>query len=418
MDSGGAYSFGELPDDFGAPGVEGEADAPLRGWIPPDDRLWRHPSELRAAAAPDAAPSRRPGGRVALVAVGVCSAALVAGVAVAVTSGGSPLPAGVGRSIAASETSLVTVPGGAAQTPGSVAAVPTGPEVVQIVAAMRPSLVVVRPSGSTGGAGLTGVVLPGGDLVVTAAAAAAGMSRVDVLTSDGRRHQGQVVGVDERAGVAVVHVAGDLQPADFADEAVQLHQLALTACLCKGAAKPAAATAGADVAVGMVRQVGTAATLDGGPSLVDAIEAEVPLGASSWGGVLLDDQGEVVGLLDGERNVGNDMVGYFVPSSLVVAVAEELAGGHGVTRGWLGVVCVDDSAGGATVTTVLPGSPAAAAGLRPGDVVEAVDSHAVGSLADLQARLYTASPGTKLLLTVRRSGQLSTTPVTVAASPS
>jgi S1-C subfamily serine protease len=88
-----------------------------------------------------------------------------------------------------------------------------------------------------------------------------------------------------------------------------------------------------------------------------------------------------------------------------------------VHRGWLGVLCQDDDSIGAAVTTVLPGSPASLAGLRPGDVVEAVDSHLVRSLADLQARLYTSAPGTQLELTVLRDGAVDTTAVTLVSPP-
>jgi S1-C subfamily serine protease len=70
------------------------------------------------------------------------------------------------------------------------------------------------------------------------------------------------------------------------------------------------------------------------------------------------------------------------------------------------------------VTTVIPGSPASAAGLRPGDVVEAVDSHLVASLADLQARLYALTPGTRLQITFVRAGGVATTDATLVSLPS
>ncbi|HUY64285.1 MAG TPA: PDZ domain-containing protein [Acidimicrobiales bacterium] len=430
MDSGGAFTFGDFPDDFDSRGLEGSevegtgGEAILRGWMPPEDRLWRHPSELRIGS-PTVGMPRPPAsqggrsGRWAALTVGACVVAVVAGVAVAVAGPGASHRTGGPATIAASETSLVTTPGvGASGVTGTLGSIATGPDVVQMVAAMRASLVWLRAvDAAPGGPGFTGVVLPGGELVVTAASAVGSTTRLQVITADGHSHVAQVAGVDLHSGVAVLRVPGPEAAASFADHTVLAHQIAVTACLC-GDSTASAGDRGADVAVGMVRQVGTAATLDGGPSLVDAIEAEMPLGSSSWGSVLLDDQGDVIGILDASRSVGDDTFGYFVPSALAVGVAEELASAHRVVHGWLGLVCSDEPGGGALVTTVLPSSAAAVAGLQPGDIVEAVGTHDVGSLADLQARLYTSTPGTRLVLTVVRQDRVVSLPVTVAAAPS
>ncbi|HAM03838.1 MAG TPA: hypothetical protein DCQ30_16675 [Acidimicrobiaceae bacterium] len=218
--------------------------------------------------------------------------------------------------------------------------------------------------------------------------------------------------------MAVVQLDGALTSGSFVDQAVTAHQLTVAACRCG----PGAGTSGGNDtpkgAVGMVRTVGTAATEDGGPALVDAIEAEMPLGPSASGSVLLDDDGKVLGVLAGQRTSGGDTFGYFVPAPLAVAVAEELARDHAVTKGWMGVVCEDATGTGTTVTSVVPGSPAARAGILPGDVVEAVDAHPVSSVADLQARLYMSPPGTHLQLSVVRAGSVEVMPVTVVANPS
>ncbi|MHB8330391.1 MAG: S1C family serine protease, partial [Acidimicrobiales bacterium] len=394
MDSGGSFTFGEFPDDFDSPGIEGTPGQ--RGWVAPEDRLWRHPSELRSAGvraplkhAAITGVARRLGGKWPTVTAGVFGAAVAASVAVAFTMADSPSnSAATGRTIAASDTSLVTTPLAAVAVGGGAlpAPVSTSPDVVRMVSAIRSSLVELLPVDSTSTTKqLTGVVLPGGNLVVTAAAAVTGMSQMEVLTSDGRRHRGEVAGIDTRSGVAVVRVADALTPATFADEAVTPPELAVTACLCGGGTTSSATAAPAVVAVGMVRQVGSSTALDGGPSIIDAIEAEMPLGPSSWGSVLLDGRGQVIGILDGQQSVGDDTFGYFVPAPLAVGVAEELAATRHVERGWLGVVCADQpGGGGAVVTTVLPASPASATGLRPGDVIEAVDGHQLGTLADLQ----------------------------------
>jgi S1-C subfamily serine protease len=65
----------------------------------------------------------------------------------------------------------------------------------------------------------------------------------------------------------------------------------------------------------------------------------------------------------------------------------------------------------------MSGSPAASAGLHQGDVVEAVDSQPIDSLADLQASLYTSPPGTAVSVMLVRAGQDMMATMTLAGTP-
>ncbi len=298
-----------------------------------------------------------------------------------------------------------------------------GHDVMQLVAAIRPSLVGLEPLDGSGPVRMTGVVLPGGAYVVTAASAVAGASQIDVVTASGKRMRGQVVGSDAHSGVAVISTDGGLTPATFADEDVQQNDLAVVVCLCTGA--PASSSGAVPAAaVGMVQSVGSGVALDSGINLVNTIQAEMPLGPTSWGGVLLDSHGRVLGILDGQMTVGNDTIGLFVPAPLAEGVGLELAKTHRVDHGWLGVKCTDPVASdttqptqGAEVATILPGSPALKAGLEPGDIVMAVDTHHVDSVADLQERLYTVAPDTTVQLSVERGTGQSVVAVKLANTP-
>jgi S1-C subfamily serine protease len=417
MELGGPFTGGDIPED-----PEGDdLGTPQRGWVPPDDRLWRHPSEVGAlgltgSAArifePGAGWNRRRA-RASLAAGVVGAAALATTLAVVLTlvdSNGSttafktdsPLAS---NAIAASTTSLTSMP-------------VVGHDVMRLVASVRPSLVGLEPLHATGPVRVTGVVMPGGDLVVTAASAVAGASQLDVITSDGRRLRGRVVGTDPHSGVAVVSTGAALTPATFADEVVQPNDLAIVACVCSGSGSSLApAGASAAAAVGMVQEVGTGVTLQGGTKLVNTIEAEMPLGPMNWGGVLLDSHGRVLGILDAQLDAGDENIGLFVPSPLVEGVAAELAATHHVDHGWLGVECADDPTGGAVVKSIRAGSPATKAGLEPGDVVVAVGAHLVRSMADLQERLYTVSPGATVQLSVDRGPATTVISVRLADSP-
>jgi S1-C subfamily serine protease len=311
----------------------------------------------------------------------------------------------------ASDATLVTVP---------IVTGISAPVVVRMVAALRPSLIAISPVVGSPAAHMTGIVLPGGDLAVTAAAAVGKASRVQIVTSSGQHRWVRVLGRDPHSGIAVVSTGGGLTPANFADGDVEPGELTIAACLCGSAAVAAAAAADfpAAVAVGEIRKVGASVTLSSGTDLVDTIEADMPLGPAPWGGVLLDGRGQVVGVLDARTTTVTGRTGLFVPATLAVGVARELASSHKVEHGWLGIKCTDmPNDGGARITAIMAGSPAAAAGLHQGDVVEAVDLQRVNSLADLQASLYTSPPGTSVSLLLDRSGQDVVTTMTLAGSP-
>ena len=419
MDGEGPYPGRDEPKGHDA--REGHDDEPLRGWISPDDRLWRHPSELSSLAGSTAAsrPSRRD--RTTVLAVGAAgAAAIVLTMAAAFALSGAE-PAST-RPFAATMTSLTTISSGSASN-GTLVAGSTGPTVAAMIAALRPSLVGVEPSDtddteSTSPPTLTGVVLPGGKLVVTAASAVVGMHVVDVVTADGKHHRGMLAGSDDRSGVAVVSVADTLPAATFADDDAGAGDTVVAACLCGHGDD--AATSAPLVSMGMVQVGGQPAQLADGTDLVDALEVSVPLSPSAWGAVLLDERGQVVGLLDGQPQSGGRDVRVFVPAPLAVAVANVLGGAGDLAHGWLGIVCSDPSgasAAGPVVTSVLSDGPAAGAGLRPGDVITAVDGHPVATIAELQARLYPLDPGSSVTLGLTRATRPTSVTVTLSPEP-
>jgi putative serine protease PepD len=420
VEGSGPFNFGDSPDDPFGSGPEniGPDDDIRPRWLPPEDRLWRHPSEVARHGQPQGGPGtfsgpRRSGRRerrfaVTVGVVGVAAVAIV--VVVASTVGNSPGVTSSTLAVAPATTaSLVSGPG----TSGI-----TAPLVVQMVKALRPSLIAIGKIGGKRSSSMTGIVLAGGDLAVTSASAVGSATHVEIVTSTGLRRRVQVLGSDPDSGIALVATGGGLTPAPFAEGDIQPGELAIAACLCGSAVAAAADDPTATVAVGEVRKVGTSDTLSGGIRLIDTIDADMPLGPAPFGGVLLNAQGQVVGILDARKKTSNGRTGVFVPASLAVGVANELATSHKVEHGWLGIQCTDaPDDGGARITAIMAGSPAASAGLHKGDIVEAVDSHPIDSLADLQASLYTTPPGTAVSLMLVRSGQDMMTTMTLAGSP-
>jgi putative serine protease PepD len=76
------------------------------------------------------------------------------------------------------------------------------------------------------------------------------------------------------------------------------------------------------------------------------------------------------------------------------------------------------STAAARVAQVRPGTPAARAGIRAGDVIVGIDGHRIGSSDELRSAIDARSPGDTVSITLRRSGKERTVHVTLASRPS
>ncbi len=135
------------------------------------------------------------------------------------------------------------------------------------------------------------------------------------------------------------------------------------------------------------------------------IQTDASINPGNSGGALINLKGELVGIntaIIGPSG-GNVGIGFAVPSFIAQAVMGQLIRFGEVRRGQLGVGMTDVvGAEGATIAEVQPGSPAAQAGLRKGDVVSALNGRPVRSAAELRARLGVMPAGETVELRVQR----------------
>lgn len=448
-----------FPDHFdfdmdpGASFPDDAVDLPLRGWVPPDDRLWLHPSELaRLSGGRGDAPSHRsrasaggqgpygPGARQAghglasrysprghpLVTLGVVAIAVVSTVVAGLALTDVPAPGGGTASFVATDTSVYSPVSAGPRFATTASSLPVGANVVRLAQAVRSSLVevvLVRGSDPTIA---TGVALPGGRLVMVPAATLAGVQRAFVLGANGNKEQAAVLGADPRSGVGVVGIPVPMSSPRLADNHLNPGELAVSVCLAAASSsiKPSKSKRSKVppvtpvVSVGMVHSVTTPLDASGAPELIDTIVADAPTPGCAFGGVLLGASGGVEGVLAWQEREGDDVIDYFTPSALAVGVASELAFRHRIVHGWLGVVGVGATGGkGALIEQVLPGSSAARAGLQPGDLIESVNGAPVHSMAGLQARLYLMPPGSEVQLVVDAGGSTRQVDATLASAP-
>jgi serine protease Do len=155
-------------------------------------------------------------------------------------------------------------------------------------------------------------------------------------------------------------------------------------------------------------------TLPGG-GYVPFLQTDVAVNPGNSGGPLFDLNGEVIGINSQiySNSGGYEGVSFAIPVDVAMNVSQQLqAHGH-VTRGKLGVLIQEvnqqlaDTFGlerprGALVAKVEDGSPAAAAGIKPGDVILGVDGQKIESSTELPARVAALEPGSQAKLEVWR----------------
>jgi serine protease Do len=159
----------------------------------------------------------------------------------------------------------------------------------------------------------------------------------------------------------------------------------------------------------------------------DFLQTDAAINPGNSGGPLFNLQGEVIGINTAIVG-GGAGIGFAVPSNLAKALLPQLEKGGPVTRGWLGVAAQDldpalasalDAPGteGALVTHVEPRSPAFLAGLRPDDIVLALDGEPIVSAGALTRAVALKAPGTRVELTVWREGERRPVPLELGTRP-
>jgi putative serine protease PepD len=346
----------------------------------PLDRVWFHPSELGSAmAAWRDTPVRqhRDWGLAALV--GLLSVAATVGIlaAVGLFGGGSH---STNRESAAS-----VLPGSA--TPRDSAA--------NVVAAASPSVVSVRVSGVGGEVLGSGVAVDGSRVLTSAALVSAGTT-VMVAAADGKVEPARLVGTDAQTDLALLAVGDSDLPAAHLGHSDSLRVGDDVVALGLSVADHHWAGGGIVSALHRID-----ATPSGG-ILTSVIETDVKLSPTAAGGALLDSGGSVVGILSAS------LPGQAIPIDLAQTVVEQLESSGRVHHAWLGVGTVDATdrgGGGARVTVVVPGSPAAKSGLTIGDVITGVSGARVADTGDLVAAVQELRPGDPIMLTFWRGNQ-------------
>jgi S1-C subfamily serine protease len=394
--------------------------------VHPDDRLWRHPSELAwaplhrsgppgpAAAGVAAEPAGgRPWGLVLMS--GLLGAAFALG-AVALVGG-----------LGTGGVERIVERVGVRNQLGDPLDGDAEDGLPDLVASVSPS--VVRLQVDTGGDPVAGsgvVVLDDGH-ILTNAHVLDGARSVTIVLADGTAVAGEVVGLDRVTDLAVVApldpgapvtwtpaVRGSVDDLRVGEPAVALS---------------AAEAAGGDPSalLGVISALGRRVALGDGVTLHGMIETDLAIGPLGSGGALCDRTGRVVGLTTAAG--AGDGMGYATSMDEAWATAEAIIADGVVHHVWLGIEGADLGAtdasvlgivgagGGVVVERVVEAGPAAAAGLVAGDVLVAFDGDPVASMSDLVLGLRRYRPGDTITFGVVHDGGLVAIPITLGERP-
>jgi serine protease Do len=243
---------------------------------------------------------------------------------------------------------------------------------------------------------------------------------VQVTTNDGKKYTAKVVGTDAKTDLALIKVDGksDFDYVKFENRAPRVGDWVVAVGNPFGL--------GGTVTAGIVSAEGR----DIGSGAYDYLQIDAPINKGNSGGPTFDMNGNVIGVNTAifSPSGGSVGIGFDVTAQTAQSVIAELKDKGVVTRGWLGVQIqpvtsdIADSLGltsthGALVDEAQPNTPAAKAGIRPGDVITSVDGQSIKDPRELARQIAALAPDSSVKLDVIRKGKTETLTVTLGTMP-
>jgi serine protease Do len=268
----------------------------------------------------------------------------------------------------------------------------------------------------------SGFIVDKAGYVVTSEHVIRGADRVRIRLADGRKFYARIIGSDDETDLALLKVdTKDALPvATWADSD---HVRVGDWVLAVGNPFGFAGSVTAGIISGRARDIQSG-------RFNDYLQIDAPMNRGNSGGPAVDREGRVIGVNTAiysptGANVG---VGFAVPSNTARTVIAELRAHGRVDRGWLGanVQAITpeiadgldlETDAGALIVEIMPGGPAAKAGLRLGDAIRTVDGKKIEELGDLRRFIAPLAPGRTALLTIWRDGRSVSVPVVLGRTP-
>ena len=300
-----------------------------------------------------------------------------------------------------------------------------------------PSVVTISARGTGGGGTGSGEVIKSDGYILTnnhVIAIAANGGSVEVLFSDGTSQPATIVGRDVTTDLAVLKVQDTqgLKPIALgSSSSVQVGQPVVAL----GAPLGLSGTVTSGIVSALDRTVEVPAEDNKNALLVSAVQTDAAINPGNSGGALVNCADQLIGVPsagatvpteNGGSSAGNIGIGFAIPVDIAKTISNEIIATGTVTHAFFGLqtVPIPEAAaaeagvsGGLYVAGVVPGGPAASAGLREGDVITEIDGAPATSNVQLQELTLTKKPGETVTLTYVRDGKTNKATVTLGSTP-
>ena len=253
----------------------------------------------------------------------------------------------------------------------------------------------------------SGVIVSPEGYILTNNHVVEGADNIEVSLNDTRKARAKVIGTDPETDLAILKIELDKLPVIVlgSSDALEIGDQVLAIGNPFGV--------GQTVTSGIVSALGRNQL--GINTFENFIQTDAAINPGNSGGALVDTQGRLTGINTAiySRSGGSMGIGFAIPVSTARQVLESIVRDGQVTRGWIGVEPQELNAelaetfdikttSGVIITGVLQNGPAAAAGIRPGDVITAVNGEAVSSVTGLLSAVAALKPGVAAPMTVQR----------------
>ncbi|MCL4783867.1 MAG: Do family serine endopeptidase [Bryobacterales bacterium] len=279
------------------------------------------------------------------------------------------------------------------------------------------------------GAG-SGVVVSADGYILTNNHVVEDSDEVTVTFSNGRTEKAKVVGTDPPTDLAVLKVEPkglDLEPIQFANsDSVEVGDLAFAIGnpLGIGQTVTMGIVSATGRTMGIIRTGENSGTPQAGYE--DFIQTDAAINRGNSGGALITVDGRLMGINSAiiSQSGGNEGIGFAIPMNIARFVMDQLISNGKVQRAMIGALLTEvdstmakalgmDRPYGAMVNEVVQGKPAAAAGMKAGDVITKINGTEMRDSMQTRNMISMMKPGTKVDITVNRNGKAVTLPVTL-----
>jgi serine protease Do len=251
----------------------------------------------------------------------------------------------------------------------------------------------------------SGVIVTNEGHIITNNHVVSQVDEIEVQLSDGQTMKARLVGADEQVDLAVLKIDNPgVKPLKLADsDTVQPGDFVLAIGNPFGFEET--------VTDGIISSKGRPNRSD---FFGDLLQTNAAINPGNSGGPLINLRGEVIGINTAIASTtgGSQGVGFAIPSNTVRTALESLLKQGRIIRGYLGIQTRALQPGesgtdtdGVTVAEVLAGSPAAQAGVQPGDIIRKFDGHEVKNFSALRSLVAQTQLNKQVELEIRRDGK-------------